>query len=107
MFRTCCVLAALAVAMTTLGCGGGTVKEQTIEVKTSSDPMSRVTPILQRYASGQPMSSEATTFPKLVEDVRKVDPAKAQVLETGLAELQKASPQARPAMAKELLRKLQ
>jgi len=107
MFRTCCVLAGLALALTTLGCGGGSVKEEVIQIKVSSDPMSRVTPILQRYADGQPMSSEATSFPKLVEDVRKVDQAKAQVLEAGLAEIQKVSPQARPAKAKELLKKLQ
>ena len=105
MMRMCCLVAGLALAVTALGCGGGTVKEQVIKVP--SNPMGEATSILERYASGQPMSSEAASFPKLVEDLRKADPAKAQVLETGLAELQKVAPQARPAKAKELLKKLQ
>ncbi|MBW3599622.1 MAG: hypothetical protein KY475_20410 [Planctomycetes bacterium] len=49
--------------------------------------------VLQRYAEGQPRGSEVTSFPYMVEQVRASDPARADILEQGLA--------------KELLAKLQ
>jgi hypothetical protein len=53
------------------------------------------------------MSSEVTTFPQMVENVRAKDPRRAEVLEKGLADLQKSAPAARPAKARELLKKLE
>lgn len=100
------LLVGLVVLPGTLGCGRS-VKEEAIEVKASNDPLFEARAVLQRYAAGQPLSSEVTSFPYMVEQVRKVDPARAEVLEKGLAEIQKASPASRPARAKELLRKLQ
>jgi hypothetical protein len=43
----------------------------------------------------------------MVADVRKADPARADILEQGLADIQKAAPAARPSVAKEVLKKLQ
>jgi hypothetical protein len=94
-----------AIAAVTAGCGSP-VKEEQIEIKESNDPLSMPRTLLQRYAEGQPLSSEVTSFPKMVEDVRAKDPARAEILEKGLKEIQEAPPPARPAKAKELLEKL-
>ena len=105
MFRNTHLCAALALVGMAAGCGG--VKEEQIEVKADNDPLVAARAVLQRYADGQPMTSEVTSFPKLVEDVRAKDPQRADVLEKGLADLQKSPPNARAAKAKDLLRKLQ
>src|SRR5438132_1704483 len=88
-----------------LGCGQR-VKEEQIEVKPSNDPLSRPRAVLQQYANGQPMGSEVTSFPHMVEEVRKTDPARADILEKGLADLQKAPPGARAGKAKDLLSRI-
>lgn len=87
------------------GCGPpGSVKEETITVK-PPQATERARQMLENYSKGQPLGSEVTTFPSLVEDVKKEDPERGQILEQGLAELQqvKGSPAAK---AKELLKKL-
>lgn len=103
MFRMCCLCIGLAVA--TLGCGQA-VKEKQIEVKTATDPLLTPRTILQRYADGQPLGSETTSFQYMVETLRKTDAAKAEILQKGLENLQKAAPAARATLAKELLQKL-
>ncbi len=105
MIRSCLVLVALLLAVAVLGCGGA-VKEEVIEIKAASDPLSLPKSVLQNYAGGQPLGSEATSFPKMVEDVRTADPAKADILEKGLKELEQAAPAARAGLAKTLLEKL-
>jgi hypothetical protein len=104
--RFCSFLSAFALTAFILGCSPG-VREESIEVKASNDPLTVPRTILKRYADGEPIGSESTSFPKLVEDVRKVDATRADVLEKGLADLQKAGAGARPEMAKGLLAKLQ
>jgi hypothetical protein len=106
MFRKSCVFAGLALAAVIAAGCARSAKERTIEVKAANDPLFQARSVLERYAQGQPPSSEVTSFPKMVEDVRKVDPARAVILELGLAEIQKAWPSARPAKARELLQKL-
>jgi len=108
MFRLCCLIVGAVLAVTLLGCGPS-VKQEQIEIKVSStnNPLARATSLLERYAKGQPLTSEASSFPAMVEDVRKTDSAKADILKEGLDEIQKASPAARPAKAKEILGKLQ
>lgn len=88
------------------GCSSG-VKEETIEVKPSNDPLAMPRTVVQRYAEGQPLGSEVTSFPSLVETLRETDPARADVLEQGLKEIQDAAPSARQSKAKSLLSKLQ
>jgi hypothetical protein len=104
--RFCYVASAFILGAVLVGCSSG-VREETIEVKASNDPLNAPRSILKRYADGQPLGSESTSFPKLVEDVRKIDPARADVLEKGLADIQKAGAGARPELAKTLLSKLQ
>ena len=87
------------------GCGSGAPQPEVIQIK-PADPLAAARAVVKRYAEGQPLASEVTSFPKLVEDVRKEDPAHADVLEKGLADIQAASPSTRAARAQALLAKL-
>lgn len=105
MFPRYCLLAGAAWMMIAAGCGGG-VPEQQIEVKAANDPLHVPRSVLERYAQGQPLGSEVTSFPGMVEAVRKTDPARADILEAGLEEIQNASAPARRSKARELLDQL-
>ena len=87
-----------------LGCSKP-VKEENIEVKASNDPLEQPRVILKRYAEGQPLGSESTSFAYMVEQVRKVDPQRAEVLERGFADLQNSKTGLK-AKAKDLLAKI-
>lgn len=76
------------------------------EVKQSGS-LEHAKQILKGYAEGGAMGSEEIEFPQLIEDVRKTDPNKADTLEKGLASLKSAPASRRPAVAKELLGKLE
>ena len=82
------------------GCG----KDPPVEVKPQGG-LERARVILNDYAQGTPMGSEAMTFEEIVEEVRKTDPHKATILEKGFADL-KRSPGDRSVKARELLKKL-
>jgi hypothetical protein len=84
----------------------GLTPPEQIEVKASNDPLTMPRSVLKRYAEGQPPSSEVSMFPSMIEEVRKTDPMRADILEKGLAEIQKASGPARAAKAKTLLEQL-
>jgi len=87
-----------------IGCGGGPVQEEIIEVK-NNDPLRQVKQTLMNYVKGQPLTSEVASFDYMIEDVKKVDPAKAAILKVGLDDIKttKGSPAAK---AKALLKKL-
>src|SRR3954468_592622 len=61
--------------------------------------------ILNDYANGVPMGSEAATYEDVVAEVRKTDPQKATILEKGFADL-KRSPQNLRDKARALLKQL-
>ena len=82
------------------GCG----KEAPVEVKPQSG-LERAKVILNDYAEGAPLGSEAMTFPEIVEEVRQTDPQKAAILDKGFADL-KRSPGNLRAKARELLKQL-
>ena len=100
-------LASGCLMVVLLGCGSGGVQEQRIEVKTANDPLFMPRSILQRYSEGQALGSEVSNFPNMVENVRKTDKARADLLEAGLKEIQDAPAAKRKVLAKELLAKLQ
>ena len=96
---------ASAFVLISVGCdGGGRVKEESIEVRQDL-PLDQARKLLENYSKGQAVGSEATTFPKLVEDIRKDDPTRADILEKGFADLQNPKVN-KVAKAKELLQKL-
>ena len=94
----------LALSLSGLSAGCSRHKEEEVVVKI--DPLTEARSIVKRYAEGAPLTSEVASFPKLVADVRAVDPARGDILEKGLAEIQKASASARPALARTLESKL-
>lgn len=87
-----------------LGCGGSA--EETLKVASAEDPLLEPLSLLQRYADGQKMTSEANSFPYLINRVKEVDPAKGEILEKGFEELRAASESARKRKAKDLIEKL-
>lgn len=88
------------------GCGnGGGPAQRPIEVRQSTK-LDEVKSILGQYAEGAPITSEAEGFDLLIEEVRKTDPAKADILAKELPALKKLSGAALQSKAKELLKKL-
>ncbi|MCZ2344003.1 MAG: hypothetical protein LC104_19735 [Bacteroidales bacterium] len=88
-----------------LGCGGRGPTQRPIEVKQSTK-LDEVKAILGQYATGSPLTSEAEGFDLLIEEVRKTDPAKGNILAKELPALKKLSGTALQSKAKELLKKL-
>jgi hypothetical protein len=84
------------------GCGDGKGTQDGVQPQSG---LERAKVILNDYAQGAPMGSEAMTFAEIVEEVRKTDPQKATILEKGFADL-KRTPGERSAKARDLLKKL-
>jgi hypothetical protein len=82
----------------------GCAKEPPIQVQPQSG-LERAKVILNDYAQGAPMGSEAETFQEIVEEVRQTDPQKAAILEKGFADL-KRSPTNLSGKARALLKQL-
>ncbi|MGB9687380.1 hypothetical protein [Thermogutta sp.] len=100
-----CLLIGIALAILG-GCGkSGVPTPKTYQIPMKG-PLEEAKALLENYASGAPMGSEASRFKDLVDAVRKTDPAKADVLEKGFAELQKTSPQGLAPKAREILNAL-
>jgi len=97
-----CSLALVSTGL--VGCGGGAVKEETIEVPKAS-AIDEAKQVLQNYANGAPLTSEAAGFPSLIERVKAEDAAKGEEVEKALNQIQ-ATPNNRAAIAKGALGKL-
>ncbi len=98
-------LAALAIA----GCSQeGVVHERSIPVKQVS-AVDQVKQLLEGYAKGTPVGSEIIGFGQMVEEAKKQDPAKGEIIASGLKEIEGMMNRqsAVPAKAKEILAKLQ
>lgn len=105
MIRICfIVIMFLMGGLGLLGCQSGTPKVETVEAPVA-DPLAEAKAILNNYASGMPVTSEAESFPSLVERVKEKDAAKGAALEKGLNEI-KQNPAAAQSKAKELLKHL-
>jgi hypothetical protein len=104
--RTCLfVSVALLIGMGLVGCSqSGTPKVETVEAPVA-DPLVEVKAILTNYSNGMPVTSEAESFPQLVESVKAKHPAKGEILEKGLNQI-KQNPATAQAKAKELLKQL-
>ena len=95
----------LTVAIFLTGCSGSAPAEKTVQAQ-NPQGLAEAKAVLDRYAKGAPMTSEVANFPTLIAEVKKEDPAKGDILEKGLADLQKAHKSELPAKAKALLSKL-
>lgn len=80
----CAVLAVIVFAAA--GCGPQ-VKTKVIEIK--PDPVGEVRSMLQAYAAGQPVSSEAGGYDDLVARLKAVDAAKGEAFARFVAETRK------------------
>jgi hypothetical protein len=98
------LLAVLALTVLVFGCGSGRRTPHNVEI-TGHDPMKQVKATLQNYVNGQPLTSEVQSFDFLVEEVRKVDTAKADILKAGLDDIKKTPNNPGP-KARALLQKL-
>jgi hypothetical protein len=88
-----------------IGCSGGeTPKVEKVEAPVA-DPLVEAKAILNNYANGMPVTSEAESFPELVSRVKEKDAAKGAILEKGLAEI-KTNPASAKAKATDLLKQL-
>lgn len=103
------MIACLMVAVAVVVLGGcsksGVPAPKTYQIPMKG-PLDEAKSLLENYASGAPLGSEASRFQDLVDAVRKTDPAKADILEKGFAELQKTPPQGLAGKAKEILNAL-
>ena len=75
-----------------------------VEVKPQGG-LERAKGILNDYANGAAVGSEAETFDEIVAEVRQTDPQKATILEKGFADL-KRSPKNPSGKARALLKQL-
>jgi hypothetical protein len=104
MMRTFVAVAVLALCCGLVGCENEKPKVESVEAPTP-DPVAEAKAILNNYVNGMPVTSEAESFPDIVQRVRKVDSAKADILDKGFKEIlahkQNPGPKAR-----ELLKKL-
>src|SRR5437879_11371496 len=92
------------VFMALLGLCGCGRNPPPVEVQPQSG-LERAKGILNDYANGVPMGSEAATFEEVVADVRKTDQQKATILEKGFADLKRSKQNLRD-KARALLNKL-
>lgn len=99
-------LAALPLALVLAGCGPpGRVQQEEITVKEDT-PLKQAEKLLQKYAKGDPLGSESTTFEYLANEVKKTDPTRGDILAKGFAEIQKAPKGGTAARAKDVLKAL-
>jgi hypothetical protein len=87
-----------------LGCNQGTPKVESVQAP-PSDPLAEAKTILNNYAKGRPVTSEAESFADLAKRVKEKDAAKGELLDKGLQAI-KASPASAQAKATELLKQL-
>lgn len=95
------LLLGLVVAV---GCSKTSQQEKSYSIP-MTPPIDQAKQLLQQYANGNPVGSEATGFQGLVADVRKTDSAKADILEKALQEIEK-NPRSAASVAKGVLPKL-
>ena len=96
------VPALLAVAV--LGCSQSSQQERIIPLKASASLL-EARALLENYAKGSPVTSEADSFDTLVEGVRKEDPKAANTLSEVFKKI-KENPGARKGIAKKALKEL-
>ncbi len=97
---------ALTAAVLLAGCGtDGKVKPEDITIKEDT-ALKRAQNLLESYAKGQALGSEVASYEFLVNDLRKEDAARADILQKGFDELKKTKGAATAAKAKEILSKL-
>jgi hypothetical protein len=99
------VLLALSVCVSFAGCGNSQLPKVETFQAPAPDPIARAKTILNNYANGMPVASEASSFDDIVSAVKAKDAAKGEILEKGFGAI-KANPSSAKAKATELLKQL-
>ncbi|MEN6495814.1 MAG: hypothetical protein ABFD16_16150 [Thermoguttaceae bacterium] len=106
MARTWQTLRVLLLALAVVaGCNPSGIKIESYKPDKPPAAVEQAKQLLQQYANGGPLGSEVTGYPQLIERVKQEDAQKGEILEKGLAEIQKA-PGTRVEKAKALLKQL-
>ena len=99
-----CLLIAAVFVLVSAGCGGTPVEK--ISISRSNDPIDQARVWLKRYASGEPLGSEAVLLQSTAKEVARFDKNISAILESGFEAILRSPPSARAAIANELLRKI-
>lgn len=93
----------VAVAVVSPGCGGnGGRPKRTYSRTDARNPIAEAKFILEGYVAGRGDDSDQMLVPGIVAAAREADPAKADVIERGFADI-KARPAAAATIAKKVL----
>lgn len=95
----------LTLAGLAVGCGDGKAPVKTYTMAKASGPLEEVCALLTRYAAGQPVGSEVTSYGDLVARVRAQDVDRADAVDEGLKAIA-ANPRAAGSEARRLLTKI-
>lgn len=95
----------LMIAGLVVGCGDGKAPVKTYTMTKAPDPLEEVRALLKRYADGQPVGSEVTSYDDLVARVRAHDGGRADALDEGLKAIA-ANPRTASSEARRLLAKI-
>lgn len=93
-----------ATALGFMGCDSGKPKIETVQAP-PPNALNEAKAVLTNYVNGQPVASEAESFDELVQRVRAVDSAKADILEACFKSI-KANRGSAKSKAQETLKKL-
>ncbi|WP_147274254.1 hypothetical protein [Bremerella cremea] len=98
------VVLPLLLLVPLIGCAKSSQQERVIPLKASAS-MEEARSLLENYAQGSPVTSEADSFDTLVEGVRKEDPKAANILSEAFKQI-KENPGSRAKAAKNALKQL-
>lgn len=98
------VLLVCLCSLPLLGCSQSSQKERVIPLKASAS-MNNARSILENYAKGAPITSEADSFDAVVAGVRKEDEAAADTLDKAFKQIRE-NPGNRAKIAKDTLKQL-
>ena len=104
--RCASLICIMLLSFVVLGCGGGSERAAPAVQPTGEHALNTAKTMLQGYINGDARGSEVESYDWIVDTVRESDPAKADILKTGLAELKTCSNSALKANAKKLLDQL-
>lgn len=103
IFR-CVIVLGVVLLTAASGCTRTSQQERIIPLKASAS-IDRARSLLENYAKGAPVTSEAEGFKPLVDGVRQEDPATADILAEAFQKIRE-TPAARAQIAKKALEKL-
>jgi O-phosphoseryl-tRNA(Cys) synthetase len=103
--RRMMLVSMLVVSTCVIGCGDDKPQTKAVAVQPMGTAIDQAKTLLDRYAKGQMVGSEVTSFGTMIADAKAADAAKGAIVEEALNEIKK-NPSKAAAKAKEALGKL-